>query len=366
MNESIKKEYKIDKEESNCIYIVKLIFAIMVICIHAYVENINFSTGNIVVELPIWLESIRYIISRIIAWCSVPGFILLSSILLYKREFDWKENMKKKVKSLLIPYLTLNLFWIIFYALAQKILFLQQFFSNEEYVISNWNFIDFLDAFLGFKTGYPILYPLWFIRDLFLINIFSKIIVKAVDKFPKTILLIITLMYLLPISFLSLDMIVFFILGYYLVKYDFHTISIKKIKMIYLLLPYAIGIIIAYFMKNLFLSYLINRLLSILGIIVFIRIAFSIHSNFIIYISKYSLFIFYFHESYLTIIRKLLFKLFPKTPLFVGGVEYLLSQIIILIFCILLAILIEKKIPILYKVLTGKYGETKENKSISN
>ena len=209
------KIYEISNEESNCIYIVKLLFIILVVFLHSYTQNINFSDGKVLLELPVWFENVRYAISKVIALCAVPGFFLISSMLLYRKEINWRENILKKCKTLLIPYFVLNTLWIIFYAIAQNISFLQVYFSSNEFNIYNWNFIDYIDAFIGFKTGYPILYTLWFLRDLFIMNVLSVFIKKIIDRFPKIVLALIILLYFSPMKFLSIDTIVFFILGYY-------------------------------------------------------------------------------------------------------------------------------------------------------
>ena len=352
------KEYNIDKEESHCIYIVKLIFIIFVVFLHSYSEKISFTSGNIVVNLPVWFESVRYIISKLIADCAVPGFFLISSILLYRKEFKYKDNIRKKVKTLLIPYIILNTFWIFFYAIAQRVSFLHSYFSNQEYLISNWKLNDFLNAYIGFKNGYPMLYPLWFLRDLFILNVFCSVIKKIIDKFPKITLVVLIIFYFLPIDFLSLKSIFFFSIGYYLVKYGVHIKSIKDINNSIIII-YLIGLIVAFFMKGIFYTYITKRILNIIGIIVFIKLAFCITNENILKLSKYSIFVYLFHENNLAILKKLAAKILPKTSLMLG-IEYFLVPIIIICFCLFLGIFIKYKVPKLYSLLTGNWTITKK------
>ena len=127
-----KENYNINKNESNCIYIVKLIFIILVVFLHSYSEKLNFSSESIAVNFPVWFESCRYIISKLVASCAVPGFFLISSMLLYRKEYRYKDNVIKKVKNIVIPYIILNTFWILFYAISQKIIALV-FYYNSYY-----------------------------------------------------------------------------------------------------------------------------------------------------------------------------------------------------------------------------------------
>ena len=162
--------YKITDEESKKISIVKVWFTIMVVFIHSN-NKLNFASGNF--DTPAWLEVLKYFISECISRCAVPGFFLISAILLYKKSFKWKENIKKKIKQIMIPYLIFNTFWILFYVVVQHIPVLSNYFSNPDTIVADWSIIDWLEAYLGFQDNYPICYPLWFLRALFVLNILA-------------------------------------------------------------------------------------------------------------------------------------------------------------------------------------------------
>lgn len=111
-------KYILSGEDSTRINILKVWLTILVVFIHSYSEEIYMVGGNIVLEIPAWLDWFKYIISVVVARCAVPAFFFISAILLYKRDFVWKDNIKKKLKTLVVPYMLLNTFWILFYCSA--------------------------------------------------------------------------------------------------------------------------------------------------------------------------------------------------------------------------------------------------------
>lgn len=80
---------------------------IAVLFIHSYSSEFEgIANASVIV-------SITDYISNVFCDCAVPAFILISSVLLYRKDFLWKDNMKKKVRNLLIPYLIFNALWIV-------------------------------------------------------------------------------------------------------------------------------------------------------------------------------------------------------------------------------------------------------------
>ena len=173
----------------------------------------------------------EYLISAIIAHVAVPGFFLISEVLLYKKEFKWKENFIKKTRTILIPWFIDITFWIVLYAVMQMVPFARPFiFSNDSKLISEWGLFQYLDAYLGL-TQSPLVYPLWFAQSFFL-NLIALPLKWVIDKFPKTTLIILWILLLSgiksPLFCLEVNALVYFCMGYYLVKYDLHFENIPR------------------------------------------------------------------------------------------------------------------------------------------
>ena len=186
-------EYAISNQESKRLNIIKFISIVFVVYIHMFSENINFLNNNNNLIMPMWLLDIEYSISKVISRIGVPMLFIVSSIFLFKKNRNYGATIKNKIKTLLIPYLIWNSFWIIFMILLQNINFTKPFFSHDPILGSS--FYNILSLYgIG---NYPQAYQLWFVRDLMIITLIFPIIKKISTKFPKLTLLIgITIMFL--------------------------------------------------------------------------------------------------------------------------------------------------------------------------
>lgn len=235
--------YKIDAEESRRLDALKVLMCIFVLLIHAFSDD-YMDLG--------WqglggAYRITFVISRIVSDCAVPVFILISSILLYAKPIHFFPNLKKKCRSLLLPYLIFNTLWILLmfvkHVLGQK-LGIQ---AGDDIDFSTYSWFDWLDAYLGLTPFYkPILSTLWYVRDLFLLNLLAIPIRKLVDLLPiptliATLVLWFSGVYIPGIQSYSLP---FFVLGCFVVKYDLHLPQMdKKIPLWVIFLTYIGGLI---------------------------------------------------------------------------------------------------------------------------
>lgn len=210
------------------------------------------------------------------------------------------------------------------------------------------------------------LYPLWFIKNLILLNIFSYPIKFFIKKFKLKFPILIGIIYGLELIFYPryifnqpiLALFYFSLGGYFAInQIDFEKIKnfVKKSKLIVI---YFLGILtklILYFQKiyslvfTVFLSTIC--LFCIIGIIHNSRE--SKIKNLLLKLSKYVFPIFLLHEFNLLFLRKILIYKLPKTIEYIT-LEYFLCPIIILIFCVILAKIIKIISPKLYSVLFGE------------
>lgn len=161
---------------SNAIDNLRFPMAVMVAATHCYyfnLQNINTIPGRLerVVEWVINTCSI------VLTDCAVPMFFVISGYLFFLRqdgEFaraQYKVKMLKKCKTLLLPFFIWNILGALSYpgrfidaTLAEKLL---GFWSQK----MEW----------GSGTG-PWDGPLWFLRDLFVVMLFSPVIYQIIKK----------------------------------------------------------------------------------------------------------------------------------------------------------------------------------------
>lgn len=358
--------YDITERESQRIQILKLWFSIMVIFIHSYSEGVNLVGGNIAYDVPVWLDWTKYVISQAVSRCAIPGFFFLSAILLYRKEFTFSDNIKKKMKTLIIPYVILNTFWICFYYIAQHIGPVSIYFSNPDNIIAEWNLTDYINAYFGFMpkiealSYYPMLYPLWFMRDLIFLNIVALPLKKIIDKFPKFIFALLVVLLLFNIQThifcLSQSSLVYFCLGYYFIKLGVHLSNIDKLSTVPTVCLYGIVIFLDCLTRNITWHYIIRTISIMLGIVFFYQFTTNIKDSLlkerILWLSRFSFPIYLFHEMSLTITKKLLARLLPTESVY-QALMYFGIPVIIFIYCIILSNILKKCVPQIYCVLVG-------------
>lgn len=115
----------------------------------------------------------------VVTSAAVPIFFLMSGCLFFKDmdEFSFKTyggKLKKRVWSLLVPYLIWNLVTIIYLLCGE--LFFSGMVSGANKAVSSYGVLDWLRAFWDGRSGFPVCYQMWFIRDLMVLCVLSPII----------------------------------------------------------------------------------------------------------------------------------------------------------------------------------------------
>lgn len=337
-----KPPYTLDTDLSERIYILRLIFMVMVVMIHAYaIPKLSFDLFE-----PTELTTVKRFFSFNVSGVANNGLFLLSSILLYAKEYTWCNMMRKKCRTLLLPYCIINTFWILFFLLMQSIPLVAPLFSAQDYQVNG--IMGWLDAYLGvFVRTKPIYYPFWFLRDLFLLHILSRVLQRCIDALPICTAGALLLLNFSPLQLpvLSKSALLFFALGYYLVKY---TVNLRKIDAIKwpLLIAVYLGVVI---MGNL------SVVGDVVELIFYYRVAGYLRKRFahtMLRLSSYTFCIFAFHEYWQAMIKKAVMMVLPQTAV-VQYLEYFLLPIVILVLCIFGGKLLKSIAPKAYRVITG-------------
>lgn len=130
-------------------------------------------------------NSVQHLFSDLLPAACVPIFFLMSGFLFFWRVPEWSKvvfvsKFKKRFRSLVVPYL----FWItLTIALfAGMHLFLPSMINPDFENVPQWGMAQYLAAYWDGSGGFPISYPLWFLRNLivmvYLAPLFYLIIYK--------------------------------------------------------------------------------------------------------------------------------------------------------------------------------------------
>jgi fucose 4-O-acetylase-like acetyltransferase len=246
--------FVVEENLSKRINSLRFLLIVFVVIIHNGISAKGFTEKNIEAVIPAYVENVQRPIGIITA-VAVPLFFLFSAYLLYISEQQYIPVLKKKCRTILLPYFLWNLLLVLFYFLMQSLPYINRFFNSSlEHMIKNYGIIDWIDIFVGKFTErrefkYPFVYHFWFLRDLIILNIFFLGIKKLADKFSLGTLVLLLIFWInnINIYVISPEALLFFSLCYYIKKYNFGIKNIDQIKTIDLSVIYGMTVILEYF-----------------------------------------------------------------------------------------------------------------------
>lgn len=339
------RHYEITEDMAQRLNIVKFFLIVMVVLIHAEMPlDMNM-------QVPEYMTVCKNVIKDGICAIAVPSFFFISGFLLFSKEFTWRGNLKKKIRSMLLPYFLINSFWIIFFKGIRLFEFTKHFFLDEAYQIDGIKKI--LEAYLN---PMPLYYPFWFLRDLIILNIFAKGIQIVIDKLPIIsfgVMLAVCLNIIhIPILF-SNSSLFMFSLSYYLIKYKWDIMRLNKIKCMYLGLVFCGFIFVKLWICDLGVVTLIYELT---GLSFFYQLAGKIRKGRlckpILWCSQFTFFIYAFHEFYEAMLKKIVMTVFPQYG-YVQLMEFFMIPIFIVAMCIVVGAVMKKWVPAVYCLICG-------------
>ena len=305
----------------------------------------------------------KYFISSVVSRCAVPGFFFMAAMFLYRKPFSWKANALKKIKTLLIPFLLLNTFWIFFSLLLKmtsSLPLLSNYFSDPSDSPANWEAFRWFEAYLS--NRYITLVPTWFMRDLFVLNLLAVFILKILDAFPKISAAVLVLAWLFvpeelyKSSTWELQAICFFGLGCLFVRKNFKLEIFDRVPALIHWGVYVALVVADLLTRGKFFNLFIHRLGVIYGIIFWYSCATKFKAgglkNFLLGFSAFNFSIYIFHELMMSCVQKVFARLFPATPTFQLFL-YIFVPMIIILYCVTLSVLLKKYFPRVYALVTG-------------
>lgn len=203
-------------QQSRILNALRFPLACMVVIIHCKINQDEW-------VLPQWRgfsgdelsAAIQILFSTILSGIAVPTFYLMSGYFFFYRmeNFTWNvylNKLKKRVHTLLIPYILWN-FLCILYIIMKKIAAylvkgkplsnITDFFEDNGWLRMFWDCnvwsldrVNVLGYFIP-PTG-PILVPLWFLRDLMVIVLITPVIYYVLRKFKLWAIVVLGLCYI--------------------------------------------------------------------------------------------------------------------------------------------------------------------------
>jgi surface polysaccharide O-acyltransferase-like enzyme len=336
---------------------------VFVVFIHntAINRGVNFSTGTEIYQIPGYVQKIAELVSSFTC-VAVPLFFILSAYLLYSRESSFVNNLKKKCRTIIMPYFLWIILTITFLFIVQSFSFTKIFFATT--IIRNFTIMDWIQAFLGkFNSGrppthhHPLVGQFWFLRDLIILNVFFIGLKRIIDKFPAGTFVLLLILWIADpnIYIINTGALLYFSIGYYIVKYNLDYKHIDNIKVNDLIIMYVVTIIA----RLIFHEYIsiIGNINIFVGIIFFIRISIYFIKNEKIYsllnwLKGYAFWVYALHMLLEAVLIKLSVLIIPMKEGWLL-IQYFGVSIVTIILLIILGIILRKMSPKIYGILTG-------------
>ena len=346
----------ISEWESKRITSLRFLLIIFVVFIHNIDKNEAINYYHLAFEEPVAITWFKTFVMGILGGAAVPIFFVFAAYLQFAKQDDYKSLIKKRTKSLLIPYILWTLLTVLFYFIAQSIPQTASFFQNKKNIVRDWGWIEWVNIFWKHINTHPLAMQLWFVRNLIILVIFSPILKYIAKTFPFLMFIAITFFYFygLPLEFGK--SIFFYMLGWYCAEYKIsffklsdkvgwleYTILLISILIVYIKFPSATILIKA----GIIISCLFFFKLS--GLIIKNDKLFNI-TNFL---SVYSFFLYAIHEPFLMMtLVKISVKIIPLHGAWCL-VQFLVPSMICVIVGTVIGIALKKYCSPVFRLLNG-------------
>lgn len=196
---------------TDSITILRFPLIVAIVFIHTFIAGQPNIDGKINVEYgqyPIY-DFLDHIVRICLAEVAVPLFFVISGFLFfYQCNFNRKTyyiKLRKRIHSLLIPYLIWNTLYLFFVMIVQQLQ--PSSTSLDRKLVVDYTVIELFDSYWSFdgvKRGWaPICGPLWFVRDLMIVNLFSPIVYFCINHKRVVFLILLGALYVCGINILT-------------------------------------------------------------------------------------------------------------------------------------------------------------------
>lgn len=359
----------IDELQSKTIDWLRFPMIIGVLLIHSYkppMNNGGMLLGNDHIVYPLF-QFLRNLSSEVVARLSVPMFFLIAGFLFFQaarfdRSFYWKK-LKSRFRSLLVPYLFWITFGILLYFLLQRVFGFTQLAYGSVPLIAKWDLVDYLRCFWDLRApSYPLIYPLWFIRDLMVTMLLSPLLYLLLKYLKEGALLLFLLFWVfgfpIHLTGVNISALFFFLLGGYFRFYNKNLITECRRAFRFSLIAYPVIAVLDACTKGLVINAYIHNAGILLGILfLFNVVSFLLERRKLTvgtFLPGASFFLFAVHEQSLSQIRKSLTAVFPPYVSQMNDVVlYLLPMVILIPIVLILYYLLKKYCPALLRIMVG-------------
>ncbi|MDE6648809.1 MAG: acyltransferase [Muribaculaceae bacterium] len=338
-----------------------------VIFIHNYrmADNMEGVESFTSTNLPIYYY-VSNLFSNTLASIAVPLFFFISGYLFFYKVNSFSSTtylykLKKRFRTLLVPYIFWNLLLYVVISLASLHPKTAPFVSEYDYNI--------FEAFVGKLNSagaatYPLVYQLWFIRDLIVCVIISPLIYFVITKLRYFGVILLGLGWFLGYSIpfiggkvISMVALFFFTFGSWLSYHKNNMIALLK-NLKWVALSYPVIMIIDLLTKPEVYNRYIHQFGIVVGIIgCFLLVALLIEKfdlKPVPFLSSASFFIFAVHDPWiLWVLRKVMFSVFNPHSDITVTILYFAVVLVVVLVALAVYWILKKLMPSFASIISG-------------
>lgn len=199
--------------------------------VESIAESVAKGGANILFNQNAFGRWMQLFISNGIARCAVPLFFLFAAYLQARKNDSYGVLIKKKAKSLVLPYFLWTVIYG-FYFTGLKLILLKiapQFLQHPENTALNWSLLDWVHKIFGYSAEKgagelpEFVFQFWFVRDLVILTVLSPVIMFFIKKFPRGFFALVTILFVAPVNtfVVQTQALFFYTVGLYWGKFDF-------------------------------------------------------------------------------------------------------------------------------------------------
>lgn len=352
-----------DKYLSVKLRVISFFLIVLVIFLHSYNLPLEKHTGNTILREG-YSSYVQYFCTQGITRVAVPLFFAISGYLFFLnitgKPDEFLIKMKKRIKTIAVPYLLWSLIGLLFNYILQQFPFSRRFFTHK--LFADYSAGELLHTVLID----PVPYQLWFLRDLIVLVVLSPVLFLLVRYLKSFLLLFLLIIWgtRLDLIIFSNEALLFFTFGAFLaiqhveIGYGKLVKSSGLLFALWIVLIICKMLLISIMMKQPVILNLLHKASVLVGVAAVWGIYDKLFGNKEIsgtrfyYISGFSFFLYAFHEPMLMMVKKACFVITGKGEA-ATLLIYFLVPLIIIASGTTMAWVLKNKVPGLYRVATG-------------
>ena len=350
---------QITPEVSGKIKFLRLPLIIGIVTIHSYINPVGYAD-----------KFFQTFISSTWGGCCVPFLFSLSGFLFF-RNFNlslnsYLEKLKSRFWTLLVPYLFWNL------ALAAMVIIVLNIPATSSFIqghykkyIGDYSFANFIDCLTGYRSGYPIAFHFWYVRDLIEMVILSPVFLLVARKIPYLGLALFAAPWLLnlQLGFIKIQWLgpLFFYLGCLIAVQNLDLTWLNRRKSLIIGIYLAMAVVLAIIQTSEIETFqhlfeCCTRVVGTMAIWCASDLITGKLQKVCLNLSGLAFFVYASHEPTVTVLKEILDRLSKNPNSITVMVQYLLVVIIATLLTLAAGSLLQRYTPKFFQVITGARG----------